>query len=229
MQESLNKSFEDIQSSESKNNHLNNLKTKLEHTLDDLEDELQKEKKAKGELEKCRRKNEADLRISLEVVAEKEKENNVLKQSLSRKEKEMMHMSAKVEDEQALIIKYQNQLKDLGGRVEELEEEAEAERESRIKCEKQRAHLSQELEELSEKLRDVGGSASVQAEMNKRKDLEIHKLRREQDERQQQQEAQLEAVKNKHIEALSETTERLEKQIKTNQRYVDYYFNKYYN
>ena len=84
LQESLNKSFEDIQSSESKNNHLNSVKSKLEHTLDDLEDELQREKRAKGELEKCRHKNEADLRMSLEVVAEKEKEKNVLKQSLSR-------------------------------------------------------------------------------------------------------------------------------------------------
>ena len=78
--------------------------------------------------------------------------------------------------------------------------------------------MSQELEELSENLRDAGESASVQAEMNKRKDLEIHKLRGELDEEQQQKEAQWEAVKNKHIQTLTETTERLEKQIKTNQR-----------
>ena len=77
LQDNLNKSSEDIQSSESKNNHLNNVKSKLEHTLDELEDELQKEKKAKGELEKCRRKLEADLRLSLEVGAEKDKEKNV--------------------------------------------------------------------------------------------------------------------------------------------------------
>ena len=48
LQENLNKSFEDVQSSESKNKHINNVKTKIEHTLDDLEDELKKEKKAKG-------------------------------------------------------------------------------------------------------------------------------------------------------------------------------------
>jgi hypothetical protein len=79
-------------------------------------------KKERRQLEKCRRKIEADLHISLEVVAEKEKEKIVLQQSLSRKEKEIKHMSAKVGDEQALIIKKQ---KDLRGRVEELEEEAE--------------------------------------------------------------------------------------------------------
>jgi chromosome segregation ATPase len=148
-----------------------------------------------------------------------------LKQKLSRKEKEMMHMSAKVEDEQALIIKFQNQIKELGGRVEELEEEAENERQSRIKCEKQRAHMSQELEELSEKLRDAGESTSVQSEMNNRKDLEIHKLRREIDEEHQQKEAHLEAVKNKHIQTSTETTEQLEKQIKTNQSYLTYFNN----
>ena len=61
--------------------------------------------------------------------------------------------------------------------------------------------------------------------MNKRKDLEIHKLRRQLDEEHQQKAAQFEVVKNKHIQALSETTERMEKQIKTNQRYLPYFYN----
>ena len=218
MQENLNKSLEDVQSSESKNNHLKNIKSKLEHTLDDLENELQKEKKAKVDAEKCKRKIEADLRINLEVVAEQEKEKNVMKQNLSRKDKELMHLSAKVEDEQILVIKYQNQLKELGGRIEDLEEEAEIERQARIKCEKQRAHLSQEIEELSEKMKDTTASAFVQADMNRRKDSEIHKLKRDLEEEHQLQEAQLDAMKNKNIQTVTETTERLDKQIKSNQK-----------
>ena len=218
LQENLNKSLEDVQSSESKNNHLKNIKSKLEHTLDDLENELQKEKKAKVDAEKCKRKIEADLRINLEVVAEQEKEKNVMKQNLSRKDKELMHLSAKVEDEQILVIKYQNQLKELGGRIEDLEEEAEIERQARIKCEKQRAHLSQEIEELSEKMKDTTASAFVQADMNRRKDSEIHKLKRDLEEEHQLQEAQLDAMKNKNIQTVTETTERLDKQIKSNQK-----------
>ena len=81
--------------------------------------------------------------------------------------------------------------------------------------------MTLELEEISDKLRDAGGSASVQAEMNKKKDLEIHKLRRQLDEEQQRQDAHLEAVNKKHIQALTETTERLDKQIKTNYRYAN--------
>ena len=61
--------------------------------------------------------------------------------------------------------------------------------------------------------------------MNKRKDLEIYKLRRQLDDEHQQQEAHLEAVKNKHIQALTETTDHLEKQIKTSQRYEAYFNN----
>jgi hypothetical protein len=51
LQDNLTKSLEDKDTSESRNNHLNNVKSKLEHTLDDLKDEIQKEKKAKKELE----------------------------------------------------------------------------------------------------------------------------------------------------------------------------------
>ena len=87
-------------------------------------------------------------------------------------------MSTKVEDEQTLVIRYLNQMKELGGRIEDLEGKAEMERKARIKCEKQRDHLSQELEDLSEKLRDTSASAFVQADMNRRNDSEIQKLKK---------------------------------------------------
>ena len=105
LQDNVNKCYEDIQSAESKNNHLNNVKSKLEHTLDELEDELQKEKRIKLDLEKKKRKTEGDLCLSMETIAEKEKEKNVLSQSLSRKEKEFVHLSSKLENEQSLVNK----------------------------------------------------------------------------------------------------------------------------
>ena len=52
--------LEDIQAYELKNNCLNNTRSKLETTLDDLEDELQMEKKAKGQLETQKRKVEGN-------------------------------------------------------------------------------------------------------------------------------------------------------------------------
>ena len=45
------------------------------------------------------------------------------------------------------------QIKDLGGRIEELEEDIESERQIRVRLENQRNLLNQELEDMSEKLK----------------------------------------------------------------------------
>merc|ERR1712025_942562 len=56
--ENQSKALEDYQSGEDKLNHLNGMKTKLESTLDELEDSLSKEKRSRGDVEKKRRKIE---------------------------------------------------------------------------------------------------------------------------------------------------------------------------
>lgn len=50
-----------------------------------------------------------------------------------RKEQELHSMSGKLEDEQSLVAKLQKQIKELQGRIQELEEELEAERQARSK------------------------------------------------------------------------------------------------
>ena len=218
LQENLKKCYEDIQLSELKNSQLNKVKSKLEHTLDELEDEVQKEKKLKVELEKRNRKVEADLRMSVELVSEKEKEKNMFNQTLSRKEKELLHMSAKLEDEQGLVIRYRNQIKECGGRIEELENELEDERQARAKYEKQKLSLTQEHEDLYEKLRDAASSSSAQKDVNKRKDSEIHRLKKILNEERLSQEDQLEAFKTKFNKTIADLSECLDKQIKSNKK-----------
>ncbi len=53
-------------------------------------------------------------------------------------------------------------------RTEELEEEIEAERAAQAKGDKQRADLSRELEEISERLEEACGATAAQVEMNKK-------------------------------------------------------------
>merc|ERR1712045_454154 len=57
--ENNSKASEDMQCAEDKVNHLNNVKSKLESTLDELEDSLNKEKRSRADIEKKRRKIEA--------------------------------------------------------------------------------------------------------------------------------------------------------------------------
>ena len=214
----ISRCMEEIQSFEMKANNLNNVRSKLESTLDDLEDELQMEKKSKIILDKAKRKLEGDLKRCLEAVEEKEKDNNTIKQCQARREKELAHTIAKLEDEQTLIIKYVKQIKDLGGRIEELEEDLETERMTKVKLENQRNALNQELEDLSDKLRDYQMTSDQQAETMKRKDHEFQKLRKEMEEEHKINEVQMEAAKRNYHANYLEGAEKLQSVELINQR-----------
>nr|XP_060475691.1 myosin-7-like [Panthera onca] len=89
------------------------------------------------------------------------------------KDFELNALNARIEDEQALGSQLQKKLKELQARIEELEEELEAERTARAKVEKLRSDLSRELEEISERLEEAGGATScvsLRASGNKRHD-----------------------------------------------------------
>jgi chromosome segregation ATPase len=103
----------DSQAAEDKVNHLNKVKAKLEQTLDELEDGLEREKKLRGDIEKSKRKIEGDLKLTQEAVADLERNKKELEQTIQRKDKEISSLTAKLEDEQSLVAKLQKQIKEL--------------------------------------------------------------------------------------------------------------------
>merc|ERR1712106_917203 len=80
----------------------------------------------------------------------------------------MIGYNAKLDDEQALVSKVQKGIKELQGRVEQMEEELEAERQARAKAERQRSDLAREFESLGERLNEASGATAAQIEMNKK-------------------------------------------------------------
>ncbi|GFY55713.1 myosin heavy chain, muscle [Trichonephila inaurata madagascariensis] len=210
LQEISQKTSEDLQVTEDKVNHLNKVKIKLEQTLDELEDSLEREKKLRAEMEKSKRKTEGDLKLAQEALADLEKAKKETEQGSQRKEKEMASLAAKLEDEQSLVAKLQKQIKELQARIEELEEELEAERQARAKAEKQRADLAREIEELSERLEEAGGATSAQVELNKRREAEMSKLRRDLEEANLQHEQVMSNLRKKHNDIIAELSEQLD-------------------
>ncbi|CAH4028638.1 unnamed protein product [Pieris brassicae] len=208
--ESTQKTSEELQAAEDKVNHLNKVKQKLEQTLDELEDSLEREKKLRGDVEKQRRKVEGDLKLTQEAVTDLERNKKELEQTIQRKDKEISSLTAKLEDEQSLVSKLQKQIKELQGRIEELEEEVESERQARAKAEKQRADLARELEELGERLEEAGGATSAQIELNKKREAELSKLRRDLEEANIQHESTLASLRKKHNDAVAEMGEQLD-------------------
>merc|ERR1712045_335212 len=64
------KAIEDLQVAEEKVSHLTSIKSKLESTLDELEDGANREKRGRADVEKQRRKIEGELKMAQETVSD---------------------------------------------------------------------------------------------------------------------------------------------------------------
>merc|ERR1712241_1036984 len=196
------KAIEDLQVAEEKVSHLTSIKSKLESTLDELEDGANREKRGRADVEKQRRKIEGELKMAQETVSDIEQNKRELENIIARKEKDISAFNAKLEDEQSLVSKIQKAIKENQGRVEELEEELEAERQARAKAERQRSDLARELESLGERLDEAGGATAAQMELNKKREAEVGKLRKDLEEANIQHESVLMNLKKKHQDAI---------------------------
>merc|ERR1712223_1315841 len=204
------KATEDLQSTQDKVDHLSNIKSKLESTLDELEDACNKEKRSRADIEKSRRKLEGELKVTQETVGDLERSKKELEGAIGRKEKELAGLASKLEDEQSIVAKVQKTIKEIQGRVEELEEELEAERQARAKAEGKRSQLAREYEQLGERLNEAGGATAAQVELNKKREAEVQKLRKDLEEAHIQQEATLMNLKRKHADASAEMAEQID-------------------
>merc|ERR1712142_1003601 len=118
--------------------------------------------------------------------------------------------SSKLGDEQGVVLKQQKGIKEYQGRVEELEEELEAERQVRANAERQRSDMARELEDLGERLNEAGGATVAQIELNKKREAEVQKLRKDLEEANIQHDSVLASLKKRHQDAVQEMNEQIE-------------------
>jgi len=84
--------------------------------------------------------------------------------------------------------------------------------------EKQRVELEREMDDLSQKLDEAGGATQAQIEVNKKREAELQKLRRDLEEAHVQNEAQLAAIRKKQQDAVNELTEQVDQLQKVKQK-----------
>merc|ERR1719351_397445 len=164
----------------------------------------------RGNLEKERRKIEGELKIMQETVAELERSRKELEAQIARKDSEMSGFANKLEDEQSLVSKVQKSIREFQGRIEQMEEELEAERQARAKAERQRSDLAREAENINERLNEACGATAAQVELNKKREAEVAKLRKDVEEANIQQESVLSNLKRKQGDASAEMTEQID-------------------
>ncbi|TWW70437.1 Myosin-2 Myosin heavy chain 2 [Takifugu flavidus] len=210
LQEAHQQVLDDLQAEEDKVNTLTKAKSKLEQQVNDLEGSLEQEKKIRMDLERAKRKLEGDLKITQESVMDLENDKQQSEEKIKKKEFENNQLLSKIADEQAMNNQLQKKMKELHARIEELEEEVEAERAVRAKIEKQRSDLLREIEEISERLEEAGGATTAQVEINKRREAEFLKLRRDLEESTLHHEATTAALRKKHADSMAELGEQVD-------------------
>jgi len=216
MQESQAKSSDELNQAEEKVDNLNKIKVKLEVTLDDLEDSYEREKKSRLDMDKQRRKIEGDLKVTQEVVIDLERDKKDVEGCIDNKDKDIHDSQNRLADEQSIVGKLQKTIKELQGRIEQNEEELEGERGARTNAEKQRGGLSRELDDLSERVDEAGGATMAQVDLNKKREAEIGKLRRDLEEGNIQHDGTLVGLKKKNVDATSEMAEQVDQLNKMN-------------
>merc|ERR1719462_236413 len=82
-------------------------KAEQEVTLDELEDSHDREKKSRLEVDKQRRKVEADLKVCQEKVADLEREKKDIEAAIVKKDQDIIVSQRKLEDEQSIVAKAQ--------------------------------------------------------------------------------------------------------------------------
>ena len=90
--------------------------------MDELEDSHDREKKSRLEVDKQRRKVEADLKVCQEKVTDLEREKKEIEGNIQKKDADIMVSQRRLEDEQSIVAKAQKAIKELQARVETSEE-----------------------------------------------------------------------------------------------------------
>merc|ERR1711936_1454616 len=75
---------------------------------------------------------------------------------------------------------------------------------------RQRSDLAKELESLGERLNEAGGATHAQVELNKKREAEVGKLRKDLEEANIQHETTLISLKKKHQDAVAEMSEQID-------------------
>ncbi|XP_069033862.1 myosin-7B-like [Embiotoca jacksoni] len=210
LQEAHQQALNDRQVQEDKVNMLVKVKVRLEQQVDNVESSLEQEKKVRADLERTKRKLEADLKLSTDSVRDLGNQKEELEERLKKKDFELGQLQSKMEDEQNLVAQLQKKIKELQTRIEELEEALEAERAWRLKAERQRNDIARELEELGEKLEEAGGASAVQITLNRKREADFLKMRRELEEAGLHHEVTTATLRKKHLDAVTELSEQID-------------------
>merc|ERR1712128_183318 len=148
LQELNAKNADEFGGVEDRASHLNKIKEKLGQTYEELNQAFAAEKKKRANLEKEKRKVEGDVKLTMETVGDLERNKKELESLVFKKDAEWTMFYSKYEDEQGNSGKVGKYIKELQGKIEELEDEAKHESQARAKAENGKKKLEREYNDI---------------------------------------------------------------------------------
>ncbi|KAM4673612.1 myosin-3-like [Amazona ochrocephala] len=210
LQEAHQQALDDLQIEEDKVNTLTKARIKLEQQVNNVEGSFEQERKVCMDLERAKRKLEGDLKLAQEITVDLDNDKQHLDEKLRKKELEFNEMQNKIGEQQSSGIQLQKKVRELQARVAELEEETMSEKAMRAKAEKHCHELSSELEGISQRLEEAAGATTAGSDLNKKREAEFQKMRRDLEEATLQHEATAAALRKKHADSTAELGEQID-------------------
>ncbi|CAB3399757.1 unnamed protein product [Caenorhabditis bovis] len=190
-------------------------KGRLENQLHELEQDLQRERQLRAELDQQKRKLLAELEDNRDHLEEKMAKVEELNMHLMKRDEELQHQLTKYDEESANVALMQKQMRDMQSTIDELREDIETERSARNKAEMTRREVVAQLEKVKGDVLDKVDEATMLQDLMSRKDEEVNNTKRALEQVQISLEAKMEEQKakfNRLIEDLHEQIEQHKKQ-----------------
>uniref|UniRef100_A0A8C5TS03 Myosin-7B n=1 Tax=Malurus cyaneus samueli TaxID=2593467 RepID=A0A8C5TS03_9PASS len=210
LQEAQHQALDDLQIEEDKVNTLTKVRIKLEQQVNHIEGSLELERKACVDLERAKRKLEGDLKLAQETIVDLENDKQLLDEKLRKKDFDFHQMQNKIAEQHNSGTHLQKKIRELQAQAAELEEETMSEKATRVKAEKRCGELARELEGIRGSLEEAGGATTAQMELNKKREAEFQKMRRDLEEATLQHEATAAALRKKHADSTAELGEQID-------------------
>uniref|UniRef100_G1MT49 Myosin motor domain-containing protein n=1 Tax=Meleagris gallopavo TaxID=9103 RepID=G1MT49_MELGA len=188
--------------------------SELKKDIDDLELTLAKVEKEKHATENKVKNLTEEMAVLDENIAKLTKEKKALQEAHQQTLDDLQVEEDKVNTLTKAKTKLEQQVDDLEGSLEQ-------EKKLRMDLERAKRKLEGdlksteltspgELEEISERLEEAGGATAAQIEMNKKREAEFQKMRRDLEEATLQHEATAAALRKKHADSTAELGEQID-------------------
>merc|ERR1712001_290050 len=192
--------------------------------IEDIELAISKVELEKGNRDHTIKVLQDEIAEQDEVINKLNKEKKHIAETQAKSNDDMVSVGEKVEHLASVKSKLESTLGELESSLDKekksratvekqkrkLEEDLEAERQARAKAERQRSDLAREIDQLGERLDEASGATTAQVELNKKREAEVNKLRKDVEEANIQQESILGNLKRKQGDATAEMTEQID-------------------